>query len=221
MPVGSRNFDGEPGGIARAEHELPGADARPVPLALWPEEPPGREREGRGAARRDLPGRGEAGRLDVAVPEHLARDERHSEAAGPQRPLSGLGFQVVALDRGAAGPVVVEVLRVVLVVVGPEVADRAHAEQETVRELEIELRPNFEPTPLDRRSEMEVIDQVVARERVPPESELRPVGRGLEVSLLTGRRSRRKKKDHCRSEGLTGALRCPHVLLLTSHGFRR
>ena len=177
VPEGSRRLEDESGRIARVPQDLTHADPRLVALRLRAVEPGARERQRRRVARPCLVRNGDARRLDVVVPEHLRREQRHAERAGVDREVAGPRLDVVALDRDAARPVVVEVARVLAVVVRAIVRDGAHADPETIRDLEPDLGARFEAAALDIGPEAQMVDVVVARERVPLEREVRREGR--------------------------------------------
>src|SRR5262249_46455022 len=95
-----------------------------------------------------------------------------------------------------------EVPEVVGVVIGTEVPDRPHADPETVGEIQVHFRADLQAEPLDLRPEMEVIDQVVPGESVPPEDELRFLRGRLEVLRLLGVAPRgRSEKRGCEDCG--------------------
>jgi hypothetical protein len=60
--------------------------------------------------------------------------------------------------------------------------------------LEIELRADLQAEPLDPGTKVEVVDHVVASERVPPEDDLRFLGR-LEELLLLSRGDSGREQD--------------------------
>src|SRR5262249_34518876 len=126
------------------------------------------------------------------------------EGSGSQRELPRLRLDVPALDRRAPRAVIVEVPRVLVVVIAPVVSDRADADLEPVGELQVELRPDLQPEPIDVGPDVEVIDPVKAVERVPSEDELRfLVWRGKELRPLPptlGRLSQRCGGEECGKE---------------------
>src|SRR5262249_58399074 len=82
------------------------------------------------------------------------------EGSGSQRELPRLRLDVPALDRRAPRAVIVEVPRVLVVVIAPVVSDRADADLEPVGELQVELRPDLQPEPIDVGPDVEGIDPV-------------------------------------------------------------
>src|SRR5262249_32226272 len=132
--------------VADAPHDLAHADPRAVAVILRSVEAGGGDRP---RAVRARPLGGSAGRLDVAVPEHFARHERHAEAAEAYGEAARSPEHVVALDRAAARAVVVE-LRVA-VRLRSVVEDAAETEAQRVPRVEVDLGPHLESPALDRR----------------------------------------------------------------------
>src|SRR5262249_32369319 len=197
VPVGSGGFEAKPAGVAQPPIDLPDADPRLVVIALRTVEAGARDRPRRGAGGLS-PADGGAGSLNVAVPKPLARDARHAERSGVDAESGRRGFDVVALDRRAPRVVVVEVAQVVRVVVRAEVADRSHTDQKAIADFQIELGPELEAPSLDVGADAQVVNAVVACEKIPLEKKLRLLGRLLEILGLLSRGSCRKQQ--CRDD---------------------
>ena len=207
VPVGGGGLDGEAVRFAQPPHDLPRPDSRLVPFSLWAVEPRRDDSETR-STRGDLARDGKPRGLDVAIPQHLGRRERHAEASGADRPVAGLALHEPALDRGAARAVIVEIAGVLFVAVGSQVSDRPHAHPEAIGDDQIELRPKLEAPALDARPHTQVIDDVVTGQSVPLEDEVRLLRRRLEILRLLGsREARREESGADRKENASRAAR--------------
>src|SRR5207253_949422 len=103
-----------------------------------------------------------ARRLDVVVPEHLAREQRHAERPRPDREPPGTREHVVALERGPAGAIVVVVE--IRVVVASVIEDSTDSNPKPLRGIEVHLGPQLEPAAFDDGLIWPVVHAVVARE---------------------------------------------------------